>query len=428
MRITVDYQFSDRNYSRFVAFGGVAYDSEKLKIGVSIYNENDAKNQPLQQNLSSEQVQILADAGDDISQMVAPSAVPEAFNENRILYRKEIIGGIEAFVFSNDPEDDLFSVKFSLVGANQGNYIVNNTNAVANIYEFVAPQNGIPQGNYAPIVQLIAPTKLQMAIINGSYMPSEKTVVDFELAGSKNDLNLFSDLDDANNDGFAGKLKFTQHIIKSDSLWNIKAFADADYIDENFKTIERLYNAEFTRDWNLDSALGNQKLLVAGLHVMHPSKGIANYQFENLNYSENFNGNRHIFLTNLRLNKFQIFSQSSYLNAASNSNKSTFLRSYNRLVYNYSKKGWIGTKVALEENKQRTIATNELTPLSQRFTSYEAFTGVGDSTGVFVEVGYKYRVNDSLRNSQLKRVNRSNTYYLKSKLVQKHNYQSGTVR
>jgi len=203
MRIIVDYQFSDRNYSRFVAYGGGTYETEKLKIKASVYNENDAKNQPLQQNLSEEQVQLLADAGDDESLMVAPSAVPESYNENRILYKKELIDGIEAFVFSNNPDDELFSVRFSLVGTNQGNYIITSTNAIANIFEYVSPIAGVPQGNYEPIVQLIAPTKLQMAVVNGSYKPTEKTTLNFELAGSKNDLNLFSSLDDNNNDGFA---------------------------------------------------------------------------------------------------------------------------------------------------------------------------------------------------------------------------------
>ena len=44
-------------------------------------------------------------------------------------------------------------------------------------------------------------------------------------------------------------------------------------------------------------------------------------------------------------------------------------------------------------------------------------TGIGDSTNVFAEVGYKYRVNDSLKSGALARVNNSNTYYLKSKLI-----------
>ena len=98
---------------------------------------------------------------------------------------KEIINTVEAFVFSNNPDDELFSVRFSLVGENQGNYILSSINAISNIYEYVEPVAGIPQGNYEPIVQLIAPTKLQIAVVNGSYKPTEKTTVNFEIAGSK---------------------------------------------------------------------------------------------------------------------------------------------------------------------------------------------------------------------------------------------------
>ena len=428
MRITVDYQFSERNYSRFIAYSGANYESEKLKIGASVYSENDAKNQPLQQNLSTEQAQILSNAGDDISQMIAPSTAPEAFNENRILYKKELINGVEVLVFSNDPNDELFSAKFTSVGENQGNYIVSNTNAIATIYEYIEPINDIPQGQYEPVVRLIAPTKLQMLVVNGKYLPSEKTTIDFEVAGSKNDLNLFSKVDDSDNTGFATKIKLNQSIIKTDSLWNLNVIADANYIQRDFKTIERLFNTEFNRDWNLDSPTGNQIVndlgdqtyLISGLDYFHPNKGILKYQFEHLNYSENFNGNRHVLNANLRLDRFNISTNTSFLNAKSSLNESTFLRSYSRMVYNY-KKGWTGTAISLEDNEQYLNSTNELTPLSQRFTSYEVFTGIGDSTKVFVEIGFKNRVNDSLRNGNLERVNNSNTYYLASKLIQNTN-------
>lgn len=416
MRITVDYQISERNYSRLVAFGGGRFESENLKLGISVYSENDAKNQPLQQNLSTEQTQILANAGDDKTQMVAPSEVLETLNENRILYKKELISGIEAFVFSNNPDDELYRVTFTQVGANQGDYILSSINAINNIYEYV----GTNQGNYAPIVQLVAPTKLQISVVNGSYKPTEKTIINFEAAGSKNDLNLFSGLDDANNDGFAGKFKITQNIFKKDSLWNLNAFIDGDYIQKNFKTIERLYNAEFNRDWNIENPLGNQQFTKTGLQLIHPKKGVINYQFEHLEFSENFNGNRHVTNINLHLNKLNINSNSSFLKASSNINTSTFLRSYNTISYGM-KKSWLGTKLAVESNEQKDISTQTLTPLSQKFKSYELFFGIGDSTKVFAEVGYKNRVNDSIRNNKLQKVNTSNTFYLDSKLIQNTN-------
>ncbi|WP_179343274.1 hypothetical protein [Winogradskyella ursingii] len=425
MRITVDYQFSERNYSRFTVFGGSSYETDKLSLNVSVYSESDAKNQPLQQNLSTEQTQILADAGDDMDAMIASSATPESFSENRILYRKEFAGTEEIFVFSQNPEDELFSVRFTLVGANQGDYILSNDNAVSNIYEYAAPVGGVPQGNYAPIIQLVAPERLQVAVINGRYKPTGRTNVFFELAGSKNDENLFSNLDDNDNDGFATKVSIAQNIIKSDSLWNLSALVDADFIQENFQTIQRLYRAEFNRDWNLDTQqpnnasvnFGNQLLLTSGLQLSHSEKGTANYNFEHLNYSENFNGNRHNISANLRLKNFRIFSNSSFLNSESTINQSTFLRSFNRLVYGRNKK-WAGVKFATEDNEQMVKATDSLTPLSQRFRAYEAFVGIGDSAKVFAEVGYVKRFNDSLRGNNLDRVNSSDTYYLKSRLIQ----------
>ncbi len=425
MRITVDYQYSERNYSRIVAYGGGNYKGDKFSIGASIYSENDVKNQPLQQNLSTEQAQILANAGDDRSQMVAPSEVAEGFNENRILYRKELINGVEAFVFSNNPEDELFNVRFSLVGDNQGNYILINSSAINNIFEYIEPISGVPQGNYEPIIQLVAPTKLQIAVINGSYQPSEKTNIYFEGAGSKNDLNLFSNLDDDNNDGLAGKLSINQSIIKNDSLWNLEVLADATLIQKNFRTIQRLNKrAEFNRDWNLDQTsvsqntaqFGNQTLLSTGIRLYHPVKGITKYEFEHLGYSTDFNGNRHIMFANLNLNNWSIFSSSSILNANSTINTSNFVRSFNRVTYNFNKK-WIGTKIALEDNEQTNTQTQELTPLSQKFKSYEVFFGIGDSSKVFAELGYKKRVNDSVRTNELVKVNTSNTYYLKSRLL-----------
>ena len=424
MRITVDYQFSDRNYSRFVAFGGGNYSSEKFKLGISVYSENDAKNQPLQQNLSEEQVQILADAGDDRTQMVAPSEVREELNDNRILYKKELIGSVEAFVFSNDPNDELYRVTFTLVGANQGDYALSNINAINNIYEFV----GANQGRYAPVVQLVAPIKLQIAVVNGSYKPSEKTKISFEASGSKNDLNLFSNSDDNNNDGFAGKININQTLVKKDSLWNMDVYIDSDYISAEYRNIEGLYNPEFNRDWNLDLNnvrgiglnLGNQMLFNSGFRMFHQTKGTLNYQFEHLNFSDGFNGNRHIAQANLLLNKFNILSSSSFLNTESNINTSTFLRSYNRFTYSM-KKSWIGSRIAIEDNEQRNIATQELTPLSQRFKSYEIFVGLGDSTKIFTEIGYKNRVNDSIKNNQLQKVNTSNTFYLDSRIIQNKN-------
>lgn len=118
MRINVEYQYSERNYNRLVTYAGATRENKSWSFGGYIYSENDLKNQPLQQNLSTEQVQILSQAGDDPNLMKAPSAYEDTYSENKILYKKTIVNGIEIYEYSNNSEDVLYNVKFSLVGNN----------------------------------------------------------------------------------------------------------------------------------------------------------------------------------------------------------------------------------------------------------------------------------------------------------------------
>ncbi|MBW2960289.1 hypothetical protein KW502_00565 [Mesonia sp. JHPTF-M18] len=416
MRITVEFQYADRNFSRVVALGGGKHYSEKLEIGGFVYSENDLKNQPLQQNLSDEQKQVLADAGDNQEEMIAPSAIPDTFDENKVLYRQEIVNGEEIYVYSNNPEDELFNVRFSLVGVNQGNYILTNASAVSRIYEYVPPENGIPQGNYAPVTQLFAPTKLQIGVVNGMYTPSEKTSIGFELAGSKYDENLFSEFDNDDNDGFAGRLQAKQNIITS-PINTLSAFGTLNFIQKNYQSVERLYNVEFTRDWNLPTLIkGDQSYLDTGLEFTSKNHGTARYSFQKLDYSENYNGARQLLQSNLKFGKLKLQASGSYLTSKGELFDSEFLRAYTNAIYDFGKV-WAGSRISLEDNQQTDKQTEKLTGISQKFNSYEIYTGVGDSTNVYAEIGYRYRVNDSLRNGTLDRVNASNNYYLKSRLI-----------
>ncbi|MFY7958121.1 MAG: hypothetical protein ACOVNT_08380, partial [Flavobacterium macrobrachii] len=368
-----------------------------------------------QQNLSSEQVEILKNAGDNINLMNAPSAYLDTYSDNKILYKKVTIGGVEVFEYSNNPQDELYNVKFTLVGANFGNYILINTSAIGKIYQYVEPVSGVPQGNYEPITRLIAPTKIQIATVVGKFNPNEKTLVDFEIGVSNNDQNLFSSIDDDNNKGIAGKLNFKQRLLSK--KWQIDAFGNYQFVQENFQTIERLFNIEFNRDWNLTSFEGNQSLLISGLDFTLPEKGKLTYQFEKLDFSKSFSGNRHLINGFFKLKDWNILQNASVLNSDGNFAMSSFIRNQTQTRYHFGK-NWVGANLNLENNKEKLVATNQLSVLSQRFTEYGAFVGRGDSTKVYVELGYLQRVNDSLQNNLVQKVNTSHSYYLKSRLIQ----------
>jgi hypothetical protein len=56
-------------------------------------------------------------AGDNQELMIAPSAYPDSYSDNKVLYKKIVLNTVEVFEYSNDPQEELFNVRFSLVGS-----------------------------------------------------------------------------------------------------------------------------------------------------------------------------------------------------------------------------------------------------------------------------------------------------------------------
>lgn len=417
MRINVEYQYTVQSYTRLLTYGGITHEEEKWSIGGFVYSENDIKNQPLQQNLTEEQVEILKQAGDNTDQMIAPSAYVDTYSENKILYRKTLINGVEVFEYSNNPDDELYNVRFSYLGTNMGNYILASSAAVGRIFEYVPPVNGIPQGDYEPVIRLTAPQKIQIATVLGKYNPSEKTLIDFEAGMSNNDLNMYSSLDNDDNNGYAAKIDAKQRLYTG--KWELDAFANYQFIQKDFRTIERLFNIEFNRDWNLNGITttdGNQSYLTTGTTFRLPQKGQLNYQLEQLDFSGSFTGTRHVVNGRFIFNNFLIQNQGSWLNSDSDYAASEFIRNEALAKYHFGK-NWVGGTVRIEDNRERLKETGQLSVLSQRFNELGAFVGRGDSTKVYVELGYLQRANDSVVNGILNKVNTSRSYYMKSRLM-----------
>lgn len=415
MRISIEYQYSDRNYTRFVSYFGATHEQKNWSVGSYFYSESDLKNQPLQQNLSVEQVSVLAQAGDNTALMNAPSAYEDNYSANKILYKKKILNAVTVFEYTSNTTDVLYNVKFNFVGEHLGNYVMKDTLAIGKIYRYVPPNAGILQGKYEPLTKLVAPTKIQIATVVGKFNPSDKTAIDFELGISNSDLNLFSPLDDANNQGIAGKINVKKRIFSG--KWLVDAFTNYQFIQKDFKTIERLFNIEFNRDWNITTVSGNQSLLVTGLSFDLPKKGQFTYQFEKLDFTNSFSGTRHVANVLFGFKRWNLQNQGSFLSSSGTLNESKFFRNQLQARYHF-KNNWIGTSLRLEDNKQRNSTTNVFSNLSQKFTEWGTLLGRGDSTKVFIEFGFLNRKNDSVQNGLLQRVNASNSYYMKSKLFE----------
>ena len=416
MRITAEFQYSDRNYTRFVTYNKATHTSEKLEIGGYFYSENDAKNQPLQQNLSEEQKKVLSEAGNDTNQMSSSSASRAEYEENKILYKKTTIGASEIFVLSENPEDELYTVTFSNIGENLGSYQILQTTAVGRTFQYTGPNTG----NYDPVIQLIAPTKKQVALAKAIYRPNSKTTLKSEIALSDNNKNLFSSLDNENNKGAAAKVGWSQ--VYTDGKWLVKSDVNFDYLEEDFSSVERIYNVEFTRDWNLKNPTGTQEFLRSQIFISNKKNTDFSYSFESLKYQNSFSGYKHILRGNITKEKSSIQANASYLKNEGTAQKGSFMKA-NILINHAMRNSWIGAIFDSENNLQTDVQTKKINLESQKYLSFGGFVGVGDSTKVFVKLGIDFRQNDSLQTEQIKRVNNVQSYYLNSKLVAKKNTQ-----
>ncbi|MCF6180520.1 hypothetical protein [Lutibacter sp.] len=410
MRISAEFQFNDRVFTRFITYNNIKFKSEKLVVSSYFYNENDVKNQPLEQDLTDAQKQILANAGNDLTKMASPSAYIDTYSDNKILYKKTPLGTSEIFEYSTNENDILYHVSFSFVGANLGNYKLKEVIAIGKVYEYI----GANLGNYNPIIKLTAPNKLQVAVFKANYQPSVKTSIQAEAAFSINDANLFSTIDDENNNGFATQFNWNQIIYSK--KWELKSQLGLDYIDAHFKSIQRIQNIEFNRDWNIVNLTGKQQLITTGLQLNNQQNSSITYKFENLLLGNSFTGNKHHLFGNITQKNFAVNFDGSILENASEIRKGTFSRYHLTATYTLGK-SWFGTQFSGENNEQTSVLTQLKENNSHKFNEYEGFFGIGDSTKIFTQIGAKFRVTDSIQNNKFERVNNSKTYYLKSNFI-----------
>lgn len=258
-RIRIDYEFSDQNYTRSIFQASHYQSNERTNFSFNYYNEKDNRNQPLAFDLSGDEKRILANAGDNLNQAFTSRVDSLGFTQDLILYRKTTgtdasNNAFDIFQYSTNPDSAFFSVQFSEVGAGMGNYVLLSTTANGRIHEWIAPVNGVAQGNFEPISILNAPNQKSMVTVGGGIKLNAYDGLEAEVAFSKNDLNLFSELDANDNAGTAFKLihNSKNRPVRFAKEYKFNSEASFEYNSESFSFVDRLRFIEFDRDWSFN--------------------------------------------------------------------------------------------------------------------------------------------------------------------------------
>ncbi|MGB0177848.1 MAG: hypothetical protein ACPF9D_11825, partial [Owenweeksia sp.] len=376
-RIVIEFQYTEQNYLRSVAFGSTGFENDRVKTSVQFYTEQDSKNQPLTQELSDPEKQILSNVGDRLDEALVSTIRPSEFRDDIVLYRlTDSLGVDSVLVYSIDSNLTLYQAAFAFVGSNRGNYIQAQNNANGRVFRWVPPVNGVPQGSYEPVKLLTAPNQLQILTAETEALIGENQKVRIDLAASKNDINLFSGEDKGNDIGAAGKFEYE---IEG-KLGKRKWFSSLrhEFNQENFRTIERIRNVEFARDWNLPLNFnGAVQLSGITLGIKGDSSQLA-YDMDHLSFN-GYSGLRNTISGRLKDQENIGHFNGSWLNSNDSLGQSDFLRE-NSLFSHYITPGfWVGLSTTGELNKRIRNGTDTLRSSSYRFLEYRLFTGVGDT-------------------------------------------------
>lgn len=422
-RIVIEFQYSDKNYARSLFQFTNEFESERLKLRFNFYSEQDSRNQPLQQELTEERRAILREAGDSINLAIASGVDSVPFSNDEVLYnyRDTIVQTTQqqgdTFVTIPIPYDSIFvratndeltayRLAFSRVGLNQGNYVLDQSLANGRVFRWVPPVEGVLQGEYEPLIQLIAPQKRQMITLGGEYILSEQTKVDFEGAYSDYDRNTFSNRDSRDDVGFAIRagIQNQKPLGKSDSVpqWELLSGVRVEHLSENFTPIERFRTVEFDRDWNIRNLELSESQTVSGatLGLQRAGWGRLRGQFNAFNSGSTYNAYQGAVRTNLARPGYSLDYNGSLLNSSGSLVTSRFMRHKTLAV---KKLGFleVGYRDDFENNRIFDPEEDTLRSNSYAFWEWETFVATGDSTANRYKVSYTQRTDKGSRDNQL---------------------------
>jgi hypothetical protein len=406
IRIVVEFQYSDLSYARSLFQASTSYKTEKFEFWMNAYSEQDARNQTIQQDLSINQKQLLAEIGDSLHLARTYSMDSIGYNEIQNLYKLvDSLGYDSVLVYSVNPDSAFYRAVFSFVGEGKGNYVLKTSNALGKVYKWIAPIGGIPQGNHEPIRLIVTPKQKQMVSAGIAYKIRPKLIFETEIAYTKEDLNTFSKLD-ANDDQGVSSITRLMGVIplSKDSIptWNLHTKAEVEILQRNFQPIEQYRAVEFDRDWNTRNKGYEGNQLATSLLADFKNKKFGNLALETSQFSigSDYLGYKARSFGRWDQNGFRATWNGSYLLSES-VGKNEFIRHKTDISQSFKK---IRFGYRDDREKNTFELSNVLLPTSYQFFDYEFYISNADSSSFNYKLFYRERIDQRSDSTVLQNV------------------------
>ena len=387
-RLIIEFEYSDQQFQKSLMATDLDWAHKNWKVYFNFITHQDSKLTGGARDIPKEQKLILAQAGDNLSQaFVSGIDTIEQFSPEIVTYEIiDSLGFTNILRYATDKNKILVRARFSEVGPNKGNYIINQGSANGRVYQWVAPINGIPQGNYEPIIPLVAPEQHQVFAIGTEAKIRKNLIFNSELSLSRKDINRFSDLDKKNDIGLSGKanLSHTLPFGKEKNSVRLETKLSYEWVESKYRAFNPFRKTEFARDWNISNAFSKSDELLPSFSskLIIPSFGDIKYSFTGYTQEGRYDGKKHGLSFQLNKGRIRWISNASYLTSSSDVERTRFLRPKSDLSIIFLRKpgyepGRIGVIYEQEDNQRYTqIANNQQDTLSlqsQRFDFYKLY-------------------------------------------------------
>lgn len=430
-RITVEFQYSVRNYARSIIEGHTALKKGRSTWIVNLMAEQDSKNQPLQQDLDDDERRLLNSIGDDLDRAFIQRLDTVGFSDSEVLYTiVDTLGYDSVFVFTVVDQPPLYRLNFTFVGEGNGDYVQDEFTPNGRKYRWVAPDTLageiVRNGDYEPIRRLITPQQRQMLMSRYEYESGENTKVYVEGALSNRDFNTFSSKQDGDNVGFAVNAGIGK-TIKLNTKTDLTLGLNHDWQQRDFEQLERFREVEFNINWNrtgLQNLVKDQHLTGVALGLKRGDQKFMKYTFESLQEGSVYQGLRNGLDVVWLGEKTKLKADVSQLNT-SGEIESNFIQQHLDLSHQIGKIK-LGVTDEYRLNKVFQEETDTLLASSLSFLETEFYVSNSDSSKNQFKFFYRNR-RDQLSNlAELTDVNEGNIYGLnyKAKLHKNHNLEA----
>lgn len=412
-RIVVEFEYADQNYLRSLLYAETELTTKKWRVYSQFFTEQDAKNQLLiDESVPENYRTTLRNIGDDIDNALIASFDSVGFNTDRVMYalNDTTVNGAfydSIFVYSTNKERAVYALSFSFVGQGNGYYVLSDRSVNGRVYDWVAPDSttGVLQGNYAPFIKLVTPKRRQLHTVGASYQIAKQQKISVEMAMSNNDINTFSDIDDADDRGISTYINYEGSIsLNKEKQSAISTQLQYEMRQQQFTPLEPYRPVEFNRDWNLNNVAEATEHITAA-SVQWKNK-MANIRYQLSSYSRAngiYQGYKQVLHTQYRSpNNWHWQSQVSYLTTQADSlNSSRYLRPRLQLTKTWRKTNWqIGTLIEQEHNRIFSSETKSLNQQSFYFNDMQFFIGKNDSSKTSIEFRYIRRIDYAVLNNK----------------------------